>query len=234
MNSNNLDRANILNLYKSKNYDGVIKLGLKLLKKNPKDYQLIYSVGLSYVNLQNYSEADKYFDKLLYVQEKPEIFFIQANIHKQLKKYDTSVAYFEKAIELNPNFSEAYNNLGNVKKRIGNIDEAISCFKKAIQFLSSTFFQKTDDFEGDLTGLFPKTSFTASKIKKHKKCFLDFFYQKQYFRISCSVKELKKDDMDYQFTFWHNFLFNSNLSPESRVLTFRPNWSDSIANPISN
>ena len=41
MNSNNLDRANILNLYKSKNYDGVIKLGLKLLKKNPKDYQLI-------------------------------------------------------------------------------------------------------------------------------------------------------------------------------------------------
>ena len=107
-------------------------------------------------------------------------------------------------------------------------------FKKAIQFLSSTFFQKTDDFEGDLTGLFPKTSFTASKIKKHKKCFLDFFYQKQYFRISCSVKELKKDDMDYQFTFWHNFLFNSNLSPESRVLTFRPNWSDSIANPISN
>ena len=133
MNSNNLDRANILNLYKSKNYDGVIKLGLKLLKKNPKDYQLIYSVGLSYVNLQNYSEADKYFDKLLYVQEKPEIFFIQANIHKQLKKYDTAITYFEKAIKLNPNFSEAYNNLGNVKKRIGKIDEAISCFKKAIQ-----------------------------------------------------------------------------------------------------
>ena len=133
MNSNNLDRANILNLYKSKNYDGVIKLGLKLLKKNPKDYQLIYSVGLSYVNLQNYSEADKYFDKLLYVQEKPEIFFIQANIHKQLKKYDTAIAYFEKAIKLNPNFSEAYNNLGNVKKRIGKTDDAISCFKKAIQ-----------------------------------------------------------------------------------------------------
>ncbi len=133
MNSNNLDRTNILNLYKLKNYEGVIKLGLKLLKNNPNDYQIVYSVGLSYVNLQNYSEADKYFDKLLYVKEKPEIFFIQANIHKQLKKYDTSVAYFEKAIELNPNFSEAYNNLGNVKKRIGNIDEAISCFKKAIQ-----------------------------------------------------------------------------------------------------
>ena len=34
MNSNNLDKTNIINLYKEKNYQGVIKLGLKLLKKN--------------------------------------------------------------------------------------------------------------------------------------------------------------------------------------------------------
>ena len=133
MNLNNLDKTKILNLYKEKNYKGVIKLGLKLLKNNPKDYQLIYSIGLSYVNLQNYIEADKYFHELLYVQKKPEIFFIQANIHKQLKKYDTAITYFEEAIQLNPNFSEAYNNLGNIKKRIGKIDEAISCFKKAIE-----------------------------------------------------------------------------------------------------
>ena len=38
MNSNNLDKKKIINLYKEKNYQGVIKLGLKLLKKNPKDY----------------------------------------------------------------------------------------------------------------------------------------------------------------------------------------------------
>ena len=31
-----------------------------------------------------------------------------------------------------PTFSEAYNNLV-IKKRIGKIDDAISCFKKAIQ-----------------------------------------------------------------------------------------------------
>ena len=133
MNSNNLDKNNILNLYKEKKYNSFIKSGLKLLKKNPKNYQLTYLIGLSYVNLQNYAEAEKYFDKLLYVQKKPEIFFIQANIHKQLKKYDSAISYFEKAIQLNPNFSEAYNNLGNTKKRIGKIDEAIFCFEKAIQ-----------------------------------------------------------------------------------------------------
>ena len=133
MNSNNLDINNILNLYKEKNYNSFIKSGLKLLKKNPKNYQLTYLIGLSYVNLQKYAEAEKYFDKLLYVQKKPEIFFIQANIHKQLKKYDSAISYFEEAIKLNPNFSEAYNNLGNTKKRVGKIDEAISCFEKAIQ-----------------------------------------------------------------------------------------------------
>ena len=133
MNSNNLDKNNIFNLYKDKNYNSFIKLGLKLLKKNPKNYQLTYLIGLSYVNLKKYAEAEKYFDKLLYVQKKPEIFFIQANIHKQLKKYDSAISYFEEAIQLNPNFSEAYNNLGNTKKRVGKIDEAILCFEKAIQ-----------------------------------------------------------------------------------------------------
>ena len=133
MNSNNFNETNILNSFKEKNYKGVIKSGLKFLKKNPKNYQLIYLIGLSYLNLQNYTEAEKYFDKLLYVHKKPEIFYIQANIHKQLKKYDSAINYFEEAIQLNPNFSEAYNNLGNTKKRVGKIDEAISCFKKAIE-----------------------------------------------------------------------------------------------------
>ena len=133
MNSNNFDETNILNLFKEKNYKGVIKSGLKFLKKHPKNYQLIYSIGLSYLNLQNYTEAEKYFDKLLYVHKKPEIFYIQANIYKQLKKYDSAINYFEKAIQLNPNFSEAYNNLGNTKKRVGKINEAITCFEKAIQ-----------------------------------------------------------------------------------------------------
>tara|TARA_B100000700_G_C14979746_1_gene825721 strand:+ start:962 stop:1537 length:576 start_codon:yes stop_codon:yes gene_type:complete len=104
-------------------------------------------------------------------------------------------------------------------------------YKKAIQILSSTFFQNIDDFDGELTGLFLKNSLTASKIKKHKSCILDFYYQNQSFKISSRVEELSKKDSVYQFTFWHNFLFNPNLSPESRVLTFRPDWSHSIANP---
>ena len=174
MNSNNLDETKILNLYKEKNYKDVIISGLKLLKKNPKNYQLIYSIGLSYVNLQNYTEAEKYFDKLLNVQKKPEILFIQANICKQLKKYDSAINYFEEAIRLNPNFSEAYNNLGNIKKRVGKIDEAISCFEKAIQlkenniqaYLNLANIYKENKYFKELIKIYEKIlSFNQNDIK---------------------------------------------------------------------
>ena len=174
MNSNNLDETKILNLYKEKNYKDVIISGLKLLKKNPKNYQLIYSIGLSYVNLQNYTEAEKYFDKLLNVQKKPEILYIQANICKQLKKYDSAINYFEEAIRLNPNFSEAYNNLGNIKKRVGKIDEAISCFEKAIQlkenniqaYLNLANIYKENKYFKELIKIYEKIlSFNQNDIK---------------------------------------------------------------------
>jgi len=104
-------------------------------------------------------------------------------------------------------------------------------YKKAIQLLSSTFFQHIEDFDGVMTGLFPKDSLTATKILKGGKIFLDFDYQKQSFKIYCNVDELKNEEVGYQFTYWHNFLFNPKMSPESRVLIFRPDWSNSFANP---
>ena len=104
-------------------------------------------------------------------------------------------------------------------------------YNKALQLLSSTFFQHISNFEGLMTGLFPKNSLNATKILNEKKIFLDFDYQMQSFKIFCGVNELNNEEMGYQFTYWHNFLFNPNLSPESRVLIFSPNWSNSVANP---
>ena len=107
-------------------------------------------------------------------------------------------------------------------------------YKKAVQLLSSIFFQHVGDFEGLMTGLFPKNSLTATNILEEKKILLEFDYQNQLFKFFCFVDELKKEDLGYQFTYWHNFLFNPNISPESRVLIFRPNWLNSVAIPEIN
>ncbi len=49
-----------------------------------------------------------------------------------MKEYDNSAMYFLKAIELNPEYSEAYNGLGNAYYFKNNFNEAIKFYRKAI------------------------------------------------------------------------------------------------------
>ena len=48
-------------------------------------------------------------------------------------QYDRAIAYFNKAIEINPKLAEAYYNRGLVYKEKGQYDKAISDFTKAIE-----------------------------------------------------------------------------------------------------
>ena len=105
-------------------------------------------------------------------------------------------------------------------------------YKKAVQLLSSAFYQHIEDFNGVLTGLFSKQSATVKTLVREGCCVLEFDFQQQSFRIPCSVGELLKEGQAYEFTYWHNFLFNPYLSPEVTVLGFEPDWSAASADPI--
>jgi len=104
-------------------------------------------------------------------------------------------------------------------------------YKKAMQLLSSAFYQHIEDFSGLLTGLFPNDSNIAKILQKEERCLLKFNYQQQSFSIPCCVGEFSKDKQDYEFTYWHNLLFNPYLSPEVKVLGFEPDWSEACADP---
>ncbi len=58
MNSNNFEKKKleIVNLYREKKFENVLKSGINLLKKKPNDSQLIFILGLTTINLQNYLE----------------------------------------------------------------------------------------------------------------------------------------------------------------------------------
>ena len=105
--------------------------------------------------------------------------------------------------------------------------------KKAIELLSSTFYQHVENFSGVMTGLFPGSSETVKTLVNKKSCVLEFDYQQQSFRIPFRVRVLKKKEPAYEFTYWHNFLFNPYLFPEVKVLGFDPNWSGAFADPSS-
>ena len=48
-----------------------------------------------------------------------------------MKKFEESLEYLEKALELNPEHSQLYNNLGTSYITIGNLDKAYENFIKA-------------------------------------------------------------------------------------------------------
>ena len=106
-------------------------------------------------------------------------------------------------------------------------------YKKAIQLLSSTFYQNVENFSGLMTGVFLMNSETVNRLTKNQRCVLEFDFQQQKFRVPAGIKVLLKNIPEYEFTYWHNFLFNPHLSPNVTVLGFEPDWSESSADPTS-
>ena len=106
-------------------------------------------------------------------------------------------------------------------------------YKKAIELLSSSFYQNVENFSGLMTGVFSMNSETVNRLTKNQRCVLEFDFQQQKFRIPAGIKVLLKKNPVYEFTYWHNFLFNPYLSPDVTVLSLEPDWTGSSADPTS-
>jgi hypothetical protein len=103
--------------------------------------------------------------------------------------------------------------------------------EKALQFFSEYYYQKIHEFSDHLTASFVPNSEGAKKILNAEKCRLVFEAFGQSFDLLCDVKCLEKTDPLYQSTFAHNQLFNSNIHPDTIILSFAANWEYCTANP---
>ena len=56
-----------------------------------------------------------------------------AGIYYEQGKLEAAIAMYQKALALEPNFPEAYNNLGNALREAGRSEEAIACYTACIQ-----------------------------------------------------------------------------------------------------
>ena len=141
MNSNNLEKQKekVLNFFKEKKFQEVIVEGENLLKERQNDAQLLFLLGLASINLQNFVNAENYFEKLILFKKTAENLYTLGNIKKKLKKFNEAANSFDEAIKLNPNFSEAFNNLGSTLKSLNKYDEAILNYKKSIKLNKNNF-----------------------------------------------------------------------------------------------
>lgn len=103
--------------------------------------------------------------------------------------------------------------------------------RKALEFLSSAYYQKHKEFSDILTATFPPGSPGAAKIRDAEYCVLTFEAYAQRFDLKCKVWRLAAHNPLYQATIAHNALFNPALHPDIEVLGFEPDWDASTSEP---
>ena len=103
--------------------------------------------------------------------------------------------------------------------------------EKALQFFSETYYQKGREFSDVLTATFPGDSPGAAKIRSAGHVTLTFEAYNQRFDLACKVWKLAKRNPLWEATWWHNHLFNPDLTADVTVLAFEPDWDASSADP---
>jgi hypothetical protein len=102
--------------------------------------------------------------------------------------------------------------------------DPVERWEKALEILSSSYFQRPRDFSDVLTALFAGGSALVDRLLAFGACRLEFAQYAQGYRIPCAVTALAEADDLYQATYWHNRLFNPNPPPDAQVLAFAPDW----------
>ena len=117
-------------------------LETELLKMNDVDGKSYNDLGLTYLDKENYKQAEIYFRKAIALE--PRLSNAYNNLGIVLDSTGRSaeaITNYKKAIEINPNYANAYNNLGIVYTNTGQYKDAQVVLEKAIQLDPNTYRQ---------------------------------------------------------------------------------------------
>jgi hypothetical protein len=107
--------------------------------------------------------------------------------------------------------------------------DPIERYDKILEILAASYFQQPHNFGDVMTGLFGPLSEIAVTLLNHGRCVLEFREYGQAYRLPSRVAALTETDDLYQATYWHNRMFNANLPPGVRILSFTPDWPHAAA-----
>ena len=103
--------------------------------------------------------------------------------------------------------------------------------ENALEFLAERYYQVAREFSDILTASFPNGSETATTLLEHRECRLAFEQFSQRYDLHCTIRSLSQNNPLREATFWHNLLFNPQLSADCIILGFEPDWSKTEAAP---
>ena len=130
---NIFDKKTIVKLFKDSKFNKISKYSKSLIDEYQMDIDICKLIVASEINLKNYFKAEQYLKKIVIIHNTDELNYLYGNILKIQDKFYDAIEAYKKAILLNKKFSEAYNNLANTQKIIGDKQNAMYNYNQAIK-----------------------------------------------------------------------------------------------------
>ena len=133
------EKNTIIKLFNDKKFKKISKYSKNIIDYYENDIDICKLVIASEINLKNYFKAEQFLKKVINIHNTDELNYLYGNILKIQNKFLEAIDLFKKAISLNNKFSEAYNNLANTQKKIGDNENAKNNYIQAIKSNKSNF-----------------------------------------------------------------------------------------------
>lgn len=139
-------------LHKNKQYNEAIQIYLKVSQDKPNNDTLFYNIGTAYQAIGNFDEAKKYYQRAAAIKSDDEIYaqaistvnlkhadnLLAQGINAQTEgKQDIAAKKYQELLEITPDNSDAWYNLGIAYQSLAKPDEALRAYQKAFEIAPS-------------------------------------------------------------------------------------------------
>jgi tetratricopeptide (TPR) repeat protein len=127
-----VERAKIL--MAEKRYDAGIHVYEDLLKSEPKNAVFMNMIGIAYLNMTNFSQARKYFERSVKADKTyPSAVNNLGMVWYQQKNYRRAIREYQRAVAIDPDQAGTHANLGYAYYKTKKYLEAAAEFRKALE-----------------------------------------------------------------------------------------------------
>jgi tetratricopeptide (TPR) repeat protein len=131
MSDKNLEIA--INFHKNNELKKAEKIYIQILKKDNKNFNVLYLLGTLKIQLQEYEAGINFIKKSLQINDNNFIAYSNLGLcYYNLNKLDEATLFLNKSISQNNNYCESYNNLGSVYLKEKKYLKAFQNYKKTI------------------------------------------------------------------------------------------------------
>ena len=168
--ANNRDGYFYLGLIKfiQKDYIASVDYYNKALEINPEDKDVLNFLSKSYLKMEEFELAAEALEKITELEDNKEIWLRIGNIYAELEYTDQAKDAFNSAIEIDEEYFEAFQALGEMLYNMEFYDEAINPLETA-----SNAFPEDDELQKKLAKCYHKTGKLESAIENYKQMVID-------------------------------------------------------------